>query len=105
MTTKRIFTATESRRMTRKPIGLGDAREVWVSRARLDQLQAAGDPVHFSGTLAALDRAVEGRPADAPIEFIAIDDATEGSTYLVNTEGFAYARYLGRVVVIEEATR
>ena len=100
MTAKRIFNRQERLAMNRKPCGLEEVRRVRISAERFNELQAASGPVHFSGDLAALNRAIEGRSADAPIEFIATDDAT-GTRYLVNTEGFNYARYIG-VVAVEE---
>ncbi len=83
--------------MTRVKLALADARclrECALVEFHGEEL--AGIPlVTFSGTMHSLEAAcaaLEGRE----IEFAAVSAET-GQVYLVNTEGYAYARYVDRL--------
>jgi hypothetical protein len=95
----RIFTNAERRALTRKPVRLEDAPPIRVSPERLADLLRYL-VIEFDVTLASLDRTIEelhdAAEGPPPVEFLA-RSAVSGALYLVNTEGYDYARYLGRV--------
>jgi hypothetical protein len=101
MANGRIFSEAERSAMTRKPTRLAEIAEIALSHDRFDAL-VMGDkaPAHlpFSGGLAGLNAAIAAMRADSPdvIEVVAYDEKAE-EFYLVNTEGYEYARYVARV--------
>lgn len=101
---KRILTDAERANLTCKPCDLNEVREQAVSQARLAEMIATGPALYFESTrslrTAPLDCEIAARERDGDdrMEFLACDRRT-GALYLVNTEGYDYARYLGRVSI------
>ena len=104
--TKRIFTDAERKLLARKPGCLAEAGRIGLNDERIAELTEAVEPAYFNepgispmGGLSGLEEALRaagcGDP-DGPVELLALDGRT-GRVYLVNTEGYAYARYLGVV--------
>ncbi len=90
----RYFNDKTTENMTCKPTSLDEIPTVTWHGENL-----AAIPVRsFSGGLKGLDRVIEENPYDqgGPIEFIALDDGSN-DLYLVNTEGYSYTRYAGRL--------
>jgi len=93
----RIFTREERAALTRKACELREAALVPVTVERLEELLEASPVLEFDGDLGELGQAIAARRALAPnvVEFVALE-LHSGAAFLVNTEGYDYARYLGR---------
>lgn len=90
----RILTDTERRQMACKPGALSDVPKVRVSRERRQELAKLAQVTEHI-CFAEMESMARRLPE---IEFV-IHDRAEGSVWIVNTEGYNYARYAGKVVV------
>lgn len=98
----RIFNLTEHKQIAqgRKPMDLAEARRhgVTMTDARLREIADKALRLEFVGGLDGLDAALANARKNGfdQIEMLAVDAST-ASVYAVNTEGYAYARYMALV--------
>ena len=94
----RHLTNQERDALTCKPGDLTEAGRVAMSDERLREIADKALRLEFVGGLRGLDAAIENARKNGydMVELLAVDVRT-GSVYAVNTEGYDYARYIGRV--------